>query len=593
MKNSLKLFYLGLVLVLGVLACTKVADLPYYNNGKSVVLSSNFTSVTSTLADSNRNVISFNWTTPEYDTDTTNYKFVVSIDTANRNFAREVTKTVMGVRSTSLTGRELNNILLNYGFTPARTYSLDVKVTSSYGNNNQKLESNVLRITVTPFDDPSTLVTKDTLVTPTLAGAQDSCNTFTWTKSFTGYTGDITYTLQYDSAGKNFASPQDFVVGANKLSASLTQSQMNQTALDEGVAGGTQGRIEYRIKAVTAQGAVSYSNRVFVRINSYVPILRYYMPGSYQSSTGNGIDWDPGTAPEFIRDVRPEAMNKLYYMYIYLPGNSYFKVTRGRSWDTNFGAGSNNNIEPGTMNNNFFVSTAGVYRVSIDMANMKFDIRQGRMGFVGGASGAGWNPGNVFPNYGMSHIEKNLFIGITNFGADIWKMIDNNDWPNADISAFNNRAYGSTGGSGSTMTVNDFNNMAAISTAGRYRVFWNGRDVNNIKYEVYPAAEMRVVGNGITGVPNWNPGASPQMTYSGNGVWTITIALDANEDIKFLAGNDWGAFDYEDNSGGIQSLGTPRRMSFDQNGRPNFKTPAVAGTYTITLNENTQTVTIN
>ena len=102
MKNSMKLFYLGLVLVLGVLACTKVADLPYYNNGKSVVLSANFTSITSTLADSNRNVISFNWTTPEYNTDTTNYKFVLSIDTAGRNFAREVTKTVMGVRSRPL-----------------------------------------------------------------------------------------------------------------------------------------------------------------------------------------------------------------------------------------------------------------------------------------------------------------------------------------------------------------------------------------------------------------------------------------------------------------------------------------------------------
>jgi hypothetical protein len=102
---------------------------------------------------------------------------------------------------------------------------------------------------------------------------------------------------------------------------------------------------------------------------------------------------------------------------------------------------------------------------------------------------------------------------------------------------------------------------------------------------------MRVVGNGITGVSDWNPGASPQMTYVGSGVWTISIALDANEDIKFLAGNAWGAFDYEDASGGSQSTGSPRRIKWD--GGPNFKTPATAGTYTITLNENTQTVTIN
>lgn len=591
MKNSMKLFYLGLVLVLGVLACTKVADLPYYNNGKSVVLSANFTSITSTLADSNRNVISFNWTTPEYNTDTTNYKFVLSIDTAGRNFAREVTKTVMGVRSTAFTGRELNDILLNFGFALGGSYSLDVKVSSSYGNNNQKYESNVLRVTVSPFDDPSVLRTKDTLISPTLATSTNAGNTFKWTRSFTGYSGQVTYTLQYDTSKTgNFVSPLELPIGAYRDSLVLTEFQMNETALTRGVVGGTQGKIDYRIKAVTAQGAISYSNKVSVRINTFIPILRYYMAGSYQSSTGNGNDWDPGTAPEFIRDVRAEAMNKLYYMYIYLPGNTYFKVTRGRSWDTNFGAGSNNNIEPGTMNNNFFVSTAGVYRVSIDMANMKFDIRQGRMGFVGGASGAGWNPGSVFPNYGMSLTEKNLFIGLTNFTADIWKMIDNNDWPNADISAFNNRGYGATGGSGSTMTVNDFNNMAAIPSDGRYRVFWDGRDVDNIKYHVTPASQMRIVGDGLS--TGWNLGASPQMTYSGNGVWTISIALIADKSFKFVSGGDWNDFKYMDASGGLQSTGTPRRIRWEGSDA-NFKTPSVSGTYTVTLNENTQTVTIN
>ncbi|MBK8301055.1 MAG: hypothetical protein IPK90_11580 [Chitinophagaceae bacterium] len=94
---------------------------------------------------------------------------------------------------------------------------------------------------------------------------------------------------------------------------------------------------------------------------------------------------------------------------------------------------------------------------------------------------------------------------------------------------------------------------------------------------------MRVVGNGMQGVPDWNPGASPQMTYSGNGVWTITLTLIANKEIKFLSGNDWGAFDYEDNSGGSTATGTPRSIKWD--GSDNFKTPTTTGSYTITLNE--------
>ena len=107
------------------------------------------------------------------------------------------------------------------------------------------------------------------------------------------------------------------------------------------------------------------------------------------------------------------------------------------------------------------------------------------------------------------------------------------------------------------------------------------------------AAEMRVVGDGINqaGVNDWDPGSSPQMTYSGNGVWTISLTLKANMEIKFLAGNAWDAFDYEDNSGQSNATGTARPIVW--NSDKNFKTPATAGTYTITLNEYTQTVTIN
>ena len=588
MKNSIKLLSLGWVLVLTVLACTKVADLPFYDKGSAVTLSSSFATVVSTQADSNRNVVSFTWTNPKHGTDSANYKFVLSIDSAGRNFSREVTKTVMGARSTALTGRELNNILLNYGFAVGRPHSLDVKVTSSYGNNNERLESNVVRITVSPFDDPAVLTTQNTTISPTLAVSNNPGNSFTWSRSFPGYTGNITYTLQYDSAGKNFATPRDFPVGTNLLTVTLTNFEMNETALNDGVVGGTTGRIEYRVRAVTAQGAVSFSNAVSVTINTYVPILRFYMPGNYQSATGNGNNWTPADAPELIRDIRPEAMNKLYYMYIFLPANSEFKVTQGRSWDINFGGTGGVLQQNGA---NFSVATAGVYRISIDRANMRFDIREGRMGFVGGATGANWNPGASFPDYAMGHPERNLFVGLTNLNsAGGWKLIDNNGWNSGDITASNARSYGANGGSGSTMQVNG-PNMPDVSATGRYRVIWDGRDVNNIKYEISPATEMRVVGNGITGVSDWNPGASPQMTYVGSGVWTISIALDANEDIKFLAGNAWGAFDYEDASGGSQSTGSPRRIKWD--GGPNFKTPATAGTYTITLNENTQTVTIN
>ncbi len=587
MTKTIKKLMIGILSVAVFAGCQKVPDLPLYENGTPVTLTANKTAVSPVPADSLTNVISFTWTDPDYKQDSTLYKYVLEVDSSGRNFAKESIKIVTGAMTTSLTGKELNNILLNYGFSLGTPHDIDVRVTSSYGNNNEAYKSNVLKIRVTPYNDPSVLTTVNTSVTVAMATASQLSNTFNWSRSFNGYAGTVTYTLQYDSATKNFVAPLEIPVGAGLYTKGLTQGEMNETALTSGIPGGTTGKVEYRIKATTAQGAVSYSNVVNVTIASYVPILRFYLPGGYQAATGNGGNWDPGTAPELIRDIRSSAMNQLYYIYMYMPAGAEFKVTQGRSWDINYG-GSGGNLSSGGAN--LTVATAGFYRISIDRVNMKYDIREGRMGFVGGATGAGWTPPNVFPNYAMGLASNNLFVGLSDFTTGGWKMIDHNDWNNGDISVTNARSYGSTGGSGSSLLVNDAN-MPDIATAGRYRVIWDGRNVDNVKYEMSPATEMRVVGNGVQGVPDWNPGASPQMTYAGNGVWTITLTLIADKDIKFLAGNDWGAFDYEDNSGGSTATGTARKIKWE--GGDNFKTPTTTGSYTITLNEHTQTVTIN
>lgn len=589
MKKIYQSLYIVLAAAIFITACSKVEDLPFYGKGNAVTLTASATAVAPTPADSSKKILAFSWTNPAYATDSNSYKYIIEIDSAGRNFSKKVQRTVIGKRTDSLTASELNGIVLNYGFNIGTPYDLDVRVVSSYSNNNEQYVSNVVKVKVTPYSQPSVLTSDVTTVTGSLNTASQTAINFSWTRSFSGYPGTVTYALQYDSAGKNFSSPTEVAVGASLYTKGLTQAEVNSAALNEGVAGGTQGKIEYRVKATTAQGALAYSNAVAVTVNTYVPLLRFYLPGGYQAATGNGSNWDPGTAPEFIRDLRSGQLNKLYYMYIYLPANAEFKITQGRAWTTNYGGTAGNLVQNGP---NLGVSTAGVYRISIDVVNMKYDISQGRMGFVGGATGAGWTPPNVFPTYAMGAPEDNLFVGLTNFSTGGWKLIDNNQWNNGSNSVTETRSYGSTGPSGSTMEVNGAN-FPDITSAGRYRVIWDGRNRDNIKYEISPATEMRVVGDGINqaGVNDWDPGSSPQMTYNGNGIWTITITLKANKDIKFLAGNAWGAFDYEDASGGSQATGTPRKMKWD--GGPNFKTPAAAGTYTITLNEYTQTVTIN
>jgi hypothetical protein len=596
MKHILK-FLLSSVIGAGLLSsCSKVDNLkkeealPVYLLGVSPVLSTSSATLAPTLADSNKAVVTFSWTNPKYAQDSSLYKYILEIDTAGKNFANEKTRIITGILNTAVTGRELNSFLLSLGFKLGVAQTMDVRLISSYGNNNERYMSNVVKVTVTPFADPANLVTEKTSVTLALANAAQLSNTFSWSTAFTGYADAVTYTLQYDSAGKNFANVKDIAVGAAILTKGLTQGEMNNTALTSGVAGGSTGKIDYRIKAVTALGAVAYSNTVSVTIQSYLPVRRMYLPGSYQFATGNGNDWDPPTAPELIRDLRTPVFNNMYYIYIYLPAGAQFKATVGRSWDVNYGGTGGNLAQNGA---NFSVTNAGYYRISVDINTMKYDIRAGRMGFVGDATGAGWNPPGVFPNYAMGAAGTNLFVGITNFVNNGWKLIDNDAWNNGSNAVDETRSYGSNGGDGSTMEVNGSNFPNITNGPVRNRVIWDGRDVNNIKYFISPATEMRLVGDGINqvGVNDWDPPTSPQMTYSGNGIWTITIALKANKDIKFLAGNAWGAFDYEDNSGQSQATGTDKRIKWD--GGNNFKTPTTAGTYTVILNEYTQTMRIN
>jgi hypothetical protein len=153
MKHILKLF-IAVAAIVFYAACNKVDDLPLYGNGNAVVLSSSVSTIAAAVADSNNNVVKFSWTDPKYAQDSSLYKFVIEIDSAGRNFAKEVTRTVTGAFSSNMTAKELNGILLGFGFKFNVQYTIDVRVTSSYGNNNELYKSNTIQLQVTPYKVP-------------------------------------------------------------------------------------------------------------------------------------------------------------------------------------------------------------------------------------------------------------------------------------------------------------------------------------------------------------------------------------------------------------------------------------------------------
>ncbi len=153
MKYLPKLF-VGSLLLLGFISCKKVGDLPHYNNGKATTLTSSVTSVAPLPQDSSDAALTLSWTYPDYATDSSNTKYTVEIDSAGGDFSRATRRVITGALSTTFTAKELNTILLSYGYYFGVPYDMDVRVVSSYLNNNEQLASNKITIKMTPYAIP-------------------------------------------------------------------------------------------------------------------------------------------------------------------------------------------------------------------------------------------------------------------------------------------------------------------------------------------------------------------------------------------------------------------------------------------------------
>jgi len=154
MKSLLSFILLITGMALFLASCNKVEDLKVYDNGKTPALSASTVIIAPLPADSNNTVLSLSWTKANHATSSDNIKYTIEIDSAGKNFSRAFVRVVANTLSTTFTAKELNNILLGYGYPFNVPVDMDVRVTSSYANNNEKLASNIMRIRMTPYKVP-------------------------------------------------------------------------------------------------------------------------------------------------------------------------------------------------------------------------------------------------------------------------------------------------------------------------------------------------------------------------------------------------------------------------------------------------------
>jgi hypothetical protein len=594
MKKNLAIFSILVTAVLFFTACHKVADLPHYENGTAVTLTTSAASLTPAPADSTTGILTLNWTFPNYATDSANMKYVVEIDSTGKNFGKEVTKTVVKNLNATFTGRELNTILLNYGYSLGTPVKLDMRVTSSYANNNEKHVSNVVQVTITPYSDPSKLTTENSSVTGTAATSTNHSNTFSWSPSFPGYSGAITYSLQYDSAGKNFVAPQEIAVGNSIYSKSLTQDDMNTTALTSGIPIGNSGKVEYRIKGTTSLGAIAYSNVVTVIITTFSPVpANLYIVGD--ATPGGWANPVPIPSQQF---TKVDAYT--FSITIGLTaGKSYLLLPVNGSWDHKYGGSTDGTSSAGTLlkdgavpgSNTPAPATTGVYKIVVNFQTNTYAVTwvpvPTNLYIVGDATPGGWSNPVPTPSQQFTQIDAASFGIIINLtaGKSYLFLPVNGDW---------SHKYGGASSAGGTLLADGAvpgSNTPAPASDGLYKIIV---DFATNSYTVTPYSgtsvppNLYIVGDATAG--GWSnpvPVPSQQFTQMSNAEFQLTIPLTTGKSYLFLPLNgDWG----HKFGGSTDGTASPGTLLAD-GAVPGSNTPAptTTGTYTITVNFITMT----
>lgn len=301
-------------------------------------------------------------------------------------------------------------------------------------------------------------------------------------------------------------------------------------------------------------------------------------------------DWDISKSTRMIEDPRFPGT---YFTYIRLTGGNQLKFVNGQAWPPASGAidwGQDPAGAPGTITDvnedNINVTNTGIYRVTFDLTNKKYYLQTAVSNGIGGLGMIGNFINWTHPAVKMTYLDVNKFIHLTNMNTgQEFKFHDGNDWNNSANNL--HRWFGLNSGN-LEVDGGSLNSLTWTGASGLMRTYFDGSAAVNLKYSLTPGKVFLIGGDAAIG--NWNNAPAtplPEMTYQGNGQWTVSVTISNPTFFKFIV--EKGVWGYQYGDGG------PGKVKW-RNGDADADPPAIsipAGTHTVTLNEYTQTYSIN
>ncbi|MBK7213741.1 MAG: SusE domain-containing protein [Bacteroidales bacterium] len=203
-----------------------------------------------------------------------------------------------------------------------------------------------------------------------------------------GFQSSVTYAVQVDLAGNNFADAVNLGTVNNGTSISLLTSDLDNKllAMERDETDPQPLALEFRVKATVADAVDPvYSAVVSQTITPYyVPVVYpvLHVPGSYQG-------WNPADETTVIASLKS---NGIFEGYVWIGAdNAEFKYTEGPNWDNNWGDdGANGSLEKNGANI-LSGGAAGYYKLNVDINAKTHSFLRTDWGLIGSATPNGWD----------------------------------------------------------------------------------------------------------------------------------------------------------------------------------------------------------
>lgn len=375
MKKILASLTMVAAFAFAFVSCDKVDDLPVYQAGKAVQLSASAAVVAPAASDSDNVVLRLEWTNPEYAQDSTLYKYVIEVDSAGRDFSRAARKEVVGTRSASFIAKEMNTILLGFGFNFNVEYGVQVRVISSYGNNNERYVSNVINVRATPYRIPPRIpVPANLYIVGDLNGWNNSSSldkNFYFSKidqtTYGGvfnFSGSGVYKLIQELG--NWDTQYRMVAGGSGTAGSFVQQNSDPAFPFPSPAGWYRVRVDFQNARYSAEPVVS---------QRYTPPANLYIVGDlngWNNSTSLSNTYKFTKVDDFVYTLNVNFTAAGNYKLIQELGNwgSQFRMVAGGN--SSGGEFKQEDSDPPFPN----PSTPGNYKITVNFATNLYTVER-------------------------------------------------------------------------------------------------------------------------------------------------------------------------------------------------------------------------